>query len=47
MTTLQQYIFEPANHSIMARTMEGIINFWNDSAEAALWLEERGSHRQS
>ena len=41
MTTLQQYILEPANHSVMTRTMEGIINFWNHSAEELYgWRKE-------
>ena len=42
MATLQQEnIFELANDGVMTRTMEGIINFWNHSAEELYgWRKE-------
>ena len=43
MTTLQQheYFFELVNDSVMTRTMDGIINFWNRSAEKLYgWRKE-------
>ena len=42
MATLQQEnIFELANDSVMTRTMEGIINFWNHGAEELYgWRKE-------
>ena len=43
MTTLPypEHIFELVNDSVMTRSMEGIINFWNHSAEKLYgWREE-------
>ena len=50
MTTLQQheYVFERVNDSVMTRTMEGRINFWNRSAEELYgWRKEEAIGRVS
>ena len=50
MTTLQQheYLFELVNDSVMTRTMEGRINFWNRSAEDLYgWRKEEAIGRVS
>ena len=49
-TTLQQpeYLFELVNDSVMTRTAEGIINFWNHSAEKLYgWRKEEAIGRIS
>ena len=49
-TPLQQheYFFELVNDSVMTRTMEGIINFWNRSAEKLYgWRKEEAVGRVS
>ena len=49
-TTLQQpeYIFELVNDSVMTRSMEGRINFWNRSAEELYgWRKEEAIGRVS
>src|SRR5438046_1826436 len=49
-TVLQQpeSIFELVNDSVMTRTMEGIINFWNRSAEELYgWRKEEAVGRVS
>ena len=50
MTTLQQheYLFELVNDSVMTRTIEGRINFWNHSAEELYgWRKEEAIGRVS
>ena len=43
-----EYIFELVNDSVMTRTMEGIINFWNRSAEELYgWRKEEAIGRVS
>jgi PAS domain S-box-containing protein len=49
-TSLQQHesFFELVNDSVMTRTMEGIINFWNHSAEELYgWRKEEAVGRVS
>ena len=49
-TTLQQpeHLFELVNDSVMTRTMEGVINFWNQSAEQLYgWRKEEAVGRVS
>jgi PAS domain S-box-containing protein len=41
MTPLRQYLFEFVTHSVMTRTLEGRINFWNRRAEELYgWRKE-------
>ena len=50
MTSLQydEYFFELVNDSVMTRTMDGIINFWNHSAEKLYgWRKEEAVGRVS
>ena len=50
MTTLQQpeHLFELVNDSVMTRSMEGRINFWNHSAEELYgWRKEEAIGRVS
>ena len=43
-----EYFFELVNDSVMTRTMEGIINFWNHSAEKLYgWRKEEAIGRVS
>ena len=49
-TTLPQpeHLFELVNDSVMTRTMEGVINFWNQSAEQLYgWRKEEAVGRVS
>jgi PAS domain S-box-containing protein len=46
--TPTQHIFELVNDSVMTRTMDGIINFWNHSAEELYgWRKEEAIGRAS